>query len=467
MRHSVDTTLLFDNLNAIVANLPRTCKSLIRVKFPVSPSIDMSKLGNFDQLSLVWKESRHDSTVFGIGCASLFTGQSTVMLPSIYRKMDRSIHDSKRFDGETKRLLDSESSSFSYFGGIQFDELKLISEFPAVFYFLPLMEWIQDSDKVTLMVNLQYEEFNGYKRSLETLSSTLEHLFQAYEETPSTVISAVEHYPNPTYEKWDHIVSVAREKMEENHISKVVMARKKTYALEGKLNPLTLLFNSEHRLSNMFLFSLKPHCTFFGKSPELLFLRDGLDIQCEAIAGTRQRSVSLTEDESIKEELRSSKKESREHEVVGEWVQDCLEACCMPGVKAGAIKVLDLPHLHHIYQHFSGVLKPIMKDYDILQLLHPTPAIAGFPKEKAIKFIREHEPFKRGLFSGIVGAYSPKRSCYVVAIRSGMLIDSSLELFSGAGLLAESESGLEWDELDIKIKQFTTQLPIKECVSAS
>lgn len=84
--------------------------------------------------------------------------------------------------------------------------------------------------------------------------------------------------------------------------------------------------------------------------------------------------------------------------------------------------------------------------------LHPTPALCGYPTDLARQFIREQEPFRRALFSGIVGwCDSQGNGEWAVVIRCGVLDGHHVELFAGAGIVAGSDPAMEWAETGTKL----------------
>ena len=97
------------------------------------------------------------------------------------------------------------------------------------------------------------------------------------------------------------------------------------------------------------------------------------------------------------------------------------------------------------------MLKTDVKDEDLVALLHPTPAVGGAPREKAISFISHQEPYVRGLYAGACGVVGGDMTELTVSIRSACLTPDSLSLYSGAGIVQESLAESEWLELDNKL----------------
>ncbi|VAS12831.1 isochorismate synthase [Klebsiella pneumoniae] len=91
-------------------------------------------------------------------------------------------------------------------------------------------------------------------------------------------------------------------------------------------------------------------------------------------------------------------------------------------------------------------------------LLHPTPALSGFPHQAAKRLIAELEPFDRQLFGGIVGWCDDEGNGeWVVTIRCARLQQRTLRLFAGAGIVPASSPLGEWRETDVKL---TTMLNV-------
>ncbi len=114
-------------------------------------------------------------------------------------------------------------------------------------------------------------------------------------------------------------------------------------------------------------------------------------------------------------------------------------------------RILKLRLLQHLKCDIEAELKPGVCDWQLLEALHPTPAVGGAPREAALAFIRENEPYERGWYAGACGMLSRETSEFAVAIRSARIRGQRVTLFAGAGIVAGSEPAAEWAELDNKI----------------
>ncbi len=91
--------------------------------------------------------------------------------------------------------------------------------------------------------------------------------------------------------------------------------------------------------------------------------------------------------------------------------------------------------------------------FDVLATLHPTPAVAGNPQDKAEAYLRRHEPFDRHLYAAPLGWVDYRgNGSFTVGIRSALLQGNHLRLYAGAGIVAGSNPQKEWAEVRLKLQ---------------
>src|SRR5699024_1509718 len=89
--------------------------------------------------------------------------------------------------------------------------------------------------------------------------------------------------------------------------------------------------------------------------------------------------------------------------------------------------------------------------FDVMKTLHPTPALGGAPKERALDFIREEEELDRGWHGAPVGWLdSNQNSELAVAIRSALVQQAEATLFAGCGIMSDSGAEMEYEETNEK-----------------
>jgi len=95
----------------------------------------------------------------------------------------------------------------------------------------------------------------------------------------------------------------------------------------------------------------------------------------------------------------------------------------------------------------------------VLSLLHPTPAVCGTPRAAAFGQIAAAETFDRGLYAGPFGYASASGCDFCVGIRSALFRGATAHLFAGAGIVRGSEPGAEWEEVHVKMRNFSSLFP--------
>ncbi|TCP69858.1 isochorismate synthase DhbC [Baia soyae] len=194
--------------------------------------------------------------------------------------------------------------------------------------------------------------------------------------------------------------------------------------------------------------------TFLGASPELLVSKLDHMVIANPLAGSRPRSEDPVEDERRAKELLQSEKDLHEHRIVVEAVKGALQPLC---------RNLEVPSMPTLVQtetmwHLSTVVKGEALDDSISSLdlalaLHPTPAVCGYPTERAFQAIQEIEPFDRGYFTGMVGWCDESGDGeWAVAIRCAELEGASMSLYAGAGVVSGSKSEDELAETSAKMR---------------
>jgi len=260
---------------------------------------------------------------------------------------------------------------------------------------------------------------------------------------------------SPTKEEWIEKVEKALELIHRNELQKVVLGRTCTLELETAIDPFALTSALKNKAQGAFVYCLESNGeAFLGATPERLFKRTGNKILSEAVAGTRRRGKTPFEDEKLQKQLLTSAKDLREFSHIPDYLQYVLSPLCIAPLHFSPITVHQTQNVQHLYSRCSGTLKEKITDEQILAHLHPTPALCGVPKQKALSAIQELEPFDRGLYGGALGWTTPEGSEWIVAIRSCLLKGKVATLFSGTGIVEGSDPEREWDELNQKLRLY-------------
>ncbi|MSR28474.1 MAG: isochorismate synthase [Phycisphaerales bacterium] len=277
---------------------------------------------------------------------------------------------------------------------------------------------------------------------------------------PASMIPAVPHGFQMTADgdpsRWVDSIDAALEAIEHGSYDKVVLARTRQYGALEPIDPCGVLaaLRAEEPAAFHILIEQSPSRAFVGASPERLYKRKGALVHSEAVAGTCTRGPDGVSDERLAARLLCSEKNLREHDFVVRRIEAALSPLMVTLTREASPRIMRLRHVQHLLTGIIGHLRDGACDQTILDALHPTPAVCGWPLAASREFIRDHEPFARGLYAGVVGVVSASRSDFTVAIRSAVIDGATLTAFAGAGVVRGSEADAEWLETARKLESF-------------
>jgi len=238
-------------------------------------------------------------------------------------------------------------------------------------------------------------------------------------------------------------------------LRKVVLSRPVTVCLDGELPLAAVLRRLRAGEPDCTIFSMPvPDGIFFGATPELLVARHGARVSSHPLAGTVPRGQTARADADAQRDLARSHKDRTEHRYVVEEVAAALAPCC------DQLSVPDEPSLvafrsvAHLGTRIEGHLAPPLGVLELVERLHPTPAVGGTPRAAALEFIAGHEATERGHWAGPVGRVGAAGDGeWMIGIRSALLHagGESVTLRAGAGVVADSEPVAEAAETDVKL----------------
>ncbi len=242
---------------------------------------------------------------------------------------------------------------------------------------------------------------------------------------------------------------------------KIVIARALDLLADQAFHPLEILNTLRERYADCYAFSIAngKGKSFIGASPERLVSQSAGLLQVDVLAGTAARGRSASEDAQLGRALLGSEKDLREHRIVGESVRRRLGELGIE-VSAGSKPSLKkLQNVQHLFLELKADMPESIHLLDIVDKLHPTPAVGGNPREAAVPRIRELEAFDRGLYAGPIGWIDPKgEGEFLVAIRSALVSGAQARLYAGVGIVEGSDPGREHEETDLKFRALMENL---------
>lgn len=273
-------------------------------------------------------------------------------------------------------------------------------------------------------------------------------------------LNVIERTAIPQQETFETMVARAAALTATPEVDKVVLSRLIDITTDADINGGALLERliAQNPLSYNFHVPLPDGGVLLGASPELLLRKEGECLSSLPLAGSARRQPDEVLDREAGNRLLASGKDRHEHELVIQAMKTVLRDRSSGLQIPSSPQLIATPTLWHLGTPFEGKANAGENALTLACLLHPTPALSGFPHQAAVKLIAELEPFDRGLFGGIVGWCDAEGNGeWVVTIRCAKIHHNQVRLFAGAGIVPASSPVGEWRETGVKL---TTMLNV-------
>lgn len=304
---------------------------------------------------------------------------------------------------------------------------------------------------------------------LNTIAQTLNQPLPRIEPTPA-VNQSTPIESNKSLESFSEMVLAAKEYIAAGDAFQIVLSQR--FHRQTTADPLSV-YRALRMLNPspyMFLFEFaeteaEQPFSVIGASPEMMVrLEDGV-ATVRPIAGTRRRGATPEEDAELAEDLLSDEKERAEHVMLIDLGRNDLGRVCTYGtVHVPRLMYVEYySHVMHIVSQVEGRVGPGFSAYDLLRATFPAGTLSGAPKIRAMQIIEELEAERRGPYGGVVGYISYDGSMDTcITIRSVVWKDGHAYIQSGAGIVADSDPGREYEETVNKAKAVSESLTIAE-----
>jgi isochorismate synthase len=265
---------------------------------------------------------------------------------------------------------------------------------------------------------------------------------------------------SPSAADYGRRVAKAVDRIRTGELRKVVLARTMEVNAGRRLDPRRLVHRLRAVNPNAYTFAAPTTGIIVGASPELLVSRFGRAVRSNPLAGSAARSGDPDEDRENAARLLASAKDHEEHAIVVDALGTTLASFCRELSWDPAPTLLETPNVWHLSTRFRGLLRePSPGVLELVEALHPTPAVAGEPRDAALEVIAELEPFERGSYAGPVGWVDASGDGErAIALRCAELRGDRATLYAGAGIVAGSRPDAEVDETERKFRAFLDAL---------
>jgi isochorismate synthase len=279
--------------------------------------------------------------------------------------------------------------------------------------------------------------------------------------TPHEPFAEIQLHEVPPSDAYAEAVREVVDRIRRGRMRKVVLARTTEVTAQRELDPRLLASRLRAVDPAAYTFAAPTDDgVLVGASPELLVSRRGLEVRSNPLAGSAPRSGDPDEDRTNADTLAGSAKDREEHAIVVDAVAETLRPFCAELAWDPEPSLRETPNVWHLSTRFRGVLRdPAPTALDLVAALHPTPAVAGEPREEALDVIDELEPFDRGRYAGPVGWVDADGDGeWAIALRCAELRGDRAVLYAGAGIVAGSDPLRELAETERKFRAFLDAL---------
>ena len=249
---------------------------------------------------------------------------------------------------------------------------------------------------------------------------------------------------------WCALVERATKAMTGGTLHKVVLARQIDIDADHPIDRLAVLERLRSAYPGCHVVSVDG---FVAASPELLVSVTGDIVRSHPMAGTAPRRRPTT-DQRLAASLLASAKDRQEHQITIDMVHDTLLPWCSYLDYEAEPSVVAVANVQHLATLVEGRLsQPAPSVLELVAALHPTPAVAGWPRDEAVEWIEENEGFDRRRYAGTAGWVDAAagNGTWAVSIRCAE-IDGPAAGLGGNGIVADSDPSTELAETRSKLQ---------------
>lgn len=430
---------------------------LVRVEAPVAtPEALLQRFSEYD--GVLWSPPGGPQFA-GIGVAHSISGQGPARFEEV-RKSSIELWRRLRGAGSERGALDMPR----LFGGFAFSPEAARgdrwSSFGSARFVLPRVTYARQGQQAFLTLAIERAELDRGPSSEEV--RLFQRVYEVLLTDPAPNLgrdAATTSRTEPERAVFEQRVDDAVQRIQRGELKKVVVAREVQLSFASALDAVATVVALREQAPECLRFLFRwGTSSFVGATPELLLRTRGRWLETEALAGSIDADA-----ESPEHTLQASPKELEEHELVVAAINGALAPVCERPTLASRPGVRRLKHLLHLCTPIQAKLHADSHVLDLLERLHPTPAVGGVPTRDALDWIRHSEAFDRGWYSGALGWFDAEGDGeFNVALRAGLIRGNRAYLYAGAGIVRESTAAAEYNETTLKLAAVLASLRARQ-----
>ncbi len=356
-----------------------------------------------------------------------------------------------------------------FFSAFSFDperksDRRIWKGFPADYLMAPRVMLMKQGDRTSLVFTVSISNRRDADTILRSITGLYDRTWKSLNKEIQKAKPRVETDPTDEDEQiadaYRENVARASQAIRDGAFEKVVLARYRDIKTSNYFDIPRTLDKLRTDYPGCYTFAIaRQGSIFLGASPEQLIQQKDKKVQADCLAGSIGRGDTPEADAALADELMNSQKDLHEHEICARAITEALEPLCAELNVSDTPQILSFSNVHHLYTPVTGTLSNGSTLLDLVERLHPTPAVGGYPVRETQTFIRENEPFDRGWYAAPIGWLDADGDGeFIVALRSAIVSGQRARLFAGCGIVGESDPDQELAESNVKMRPMLNAL---------
>ncbi|MBD1870688.1 isochorismate synthase [Oculatella sp. FACHB-28] len=419
----------------------------------VDPLAVLHEIATPDQLHFYIENPAEDEAIAAIGAvSSLKTSGKTRFFQA--QNFTESCFNHLVSATSSNYLLPRCFCSFSFFDQGATSE----ATFSEATIFLPKWQVSSKADQSTVILNLAIHANSNLELLIEQVCREFQNICLAKYgifNLSSNIQYKLNHWNVNDTNNFKVAVASALKSIQIHHLNKLVLAHAVDIVSKFPFQWIDSLHHLRKIYPDCYTFSTGngKGQNFIGASPECLIRICDRQLNTEALAGSAPRGKTVTADADLANRLLNSSKERHEHQVVVDFIAQQLSRFGLNPQIPAVPKLRQLTNIQHLHTPIQATLPKYLHPLKILAQLHPTPAVAGMPRDFACEEIRRYEKFERSLYAAPLGWIDAQGNAeFIVGIRSALIDGHHARLYAGAGIVAGSNPNRELAEVKLKLQ---------------
>ena len=313
------------------------------------------------------------------------------------------------------------------------------------------------SGTICFVINVDPDQQDAYAAAQQRIDFLQEQLKKPVPlpslQEPQPVLDAdfIHHFSQAGYQQ---AVEKIKEYIVAGDVMQVVLSQRMSVPFSGEPLNLYRALRFLNPSPYMVYFDLGDHHVV-SASPEILARVEDCKITVRPLAGTRKRGNNEAQDLALEKDLLADAKEIAEHLMLIDLSRNDSGRVSKTG-SVTVPKQMFVERYSHV-MHIASIVESEIRDdktaLDVLQTTLPVGTLSGAPKVRAMEIIDELEPEKRGIYGGAMGYLGWNDNMdMAIAIRTAVIKNEKLYVQAGAGIVADSQPEVEWEETQNKAR---------------